>query len=124
MTLIPKPNSFVTVEAEPVKLSVGLQINPAPFTVSIPGEDPVLGSLEFVITNSSGGTVSVNSVAFTLQVGTGASITPTTAGIATAVSDPNNWMIVGPPSPITSGPAGIRPFEISRATNRSRSTGG
>lgn len=109
MTLIPRPNSYlamyVDAEAEPTKLSFGLQINPAPFTVSIPGEDPVLGSLEFVITNATTAAVAVNSVAFTLQVGTGASITPTTAGIATAVSDPTNWSVVGPSSPITSGPA-------------------
>jgi Chaperone of endosialidase len=105
MTLTAKPNSFVVVGAEPMKLSVGLLISPAPLTVSIPGEDPVLGSLEFVITNSTTEKVAVNSVTFTLEVGTGASITPTTAGIATAVSDPNDWIVVGPSSPVTSGQA-------------------
>jgi hypothetical protein len=106
MTLVPKPNAYVTVETEATnQLTFGLNINPAPFTVSIPGEDPVLGSLEFVISNGTSATLAVDSVAFTLQVGTGASITPTTAGIATAVSDPTNWIIVGPPSPVTSGPA-------------------
>ena len=98
MTLIPKPNSFVAVGAEPMKLSVGLLISPAPFTVSIPGEDPVLGSLEFVITNATSDKLVVDSVTFTLEVGPGASITPTTAGIATSVSDPNNWFIMGPSS--------------------------
>ena len=106
MTLTNKPNSFVAVETPGTnQLNYGLQINPAPFTVSIPGEDPVLGSLEFVISNPKTTAVSVQSVAFTIQVGTGGSITPTTAGIATAVSDTVNWNVVGPPSPVTSGPA-------------------
>jgi Chaperone of endosialidase len=106
MTLIPKPNSFVSVETGTnQQLSYGLQLNPAPFTVSVPNEDPVLGSLEFVITNPTATALSVNSVAFTLQVGTGASITPSTGSIATAVSDPTDWIVVGPPSPVTSGPA-------------------
>ena len=106
MTLTNKPNSFVAVETPGTnQLNYGLQINPAPFTVSIPGEDPVLGSLEFVISNPKTTAVSVQSVAFTIQVGTGGSITPSTAGIATAVSDTVNWNVVGPPSPVTSGPA-------------------
>lgn len=113
MTLIPKPNSFVAVGAEPMKLSVGLLISPAPFTVSIPGEDPVLGSLEFVITNATSDKLVVDSVTFTLEVGPGASITPTTAGIATSVSDPNNWFIMGPSSPVTSGPANYQLLNTS-----------
>ena len=113
MTLIPKPNSFVAVGAEPMKLSVGLLISPAPFTVSIPGEDPVLGSLEFVITNATSDKLVVDSVTFTLEVGPGASITPSTAGIATSVSDPNNWFIMGPSSPVTSGPANYQLLNTS-----------
>jgi Chaperone of endosialidase len=106
MTLIPKPNSFVSVEiGTNQQLSYGLQLDPAPFTVSVPNEDPVLGSLEFVITNPTATALSVNSVAFTIQVGANASITPSTAGIATAVSDTTDWIVVGPPSPVTSGPA-------------------
>jgi len=33
------------------RLTYALKLNPAPLTVSIAGRDPVLGSLEFVITN-------------------------------------------------------------------------
>lgn len=106
MTLISRPNSYVTVgTGTNPQLSYGLQINPAPFTVSVPHEDPVLGSLEFVITNPTANALPVNSVEFTIQVGTGASITPSTEGIATTVSDHINWVVLGPPSTVTSGPA-------------------
>ena len=101
-----KPNSWVAQEAtSTTQLTYALQVNPAPITVSIPGEDPVLASLEWVITNPTSAALAVQSVAFTLVVGDGASLTPTTAGITTAVSDPTTWTVVGPASPVTSGTA-------------------
>ena len=107
MSFISRPNSWVAQDAaSTTKLSYGLQLNPAPFTVSIPQEDPLLGSLEFVVTNPTGNPLSINSVAFTMQVGTASDcLTPTTTGILTVVSDTTNWTVTGPPSPVTSGPA-------------------
>ncbi len=102
-----KPNSWVYQDADPTTtLSYALQIDPAPFTVSIPGENPVTGSLEFVITNGTSATVTVTSVAFTLTVGSDSNcITATTAGISTSVNDSDNWNVIGPSSPVTNDPA-------------------
>ena len=102
-----KPNSWVYQDADPTTtLSYALQINPAPFTVSIPGQNPVTGSLEFVITNGTSATVTVTSVAFTLMVGSDSNcITATTAGINTAVNDSDNWNVIAPSSPVTNDPA-------------------
>lgn len=106
MSFTSKPNSWVSQETtSTTQLTYALQVNPAPITVSIPDEDPVLASLEFVLTNPTATALAVQSVAFTITVGDGASLTPTTAGIATAVSDQTNWNVIGPPSPVTSGTA-------------------
>lgn len=106
MSFTNKPNSWVSQETtSTTQLTYALQVNPAPITVSIPDEDPVLASLEFVLTNPTAAALAVQSVAFTITVGDGASLTPTTAGITTAVSDQTNWNVVGPPSPVTGGTA-------------------
>ncbi|MBV9787842.1 MAG: hypothetical protein JOZ51_06700 [Chloroflexi bacterium] len=106
MSFISRPNSWVAQEAtSTTQLTYALQVNPAPITVSLPDQDPVLASLEFVLTNPTSTALAVQSVAFTLVVGDGASLTPTTAGITTAVSDPTSWTVVGPASPVTSGTA-------------------
>jgi Chaperone of endosialidase len=105
MTLRSRPNSFVSHDDDlTTQLRYALQINPAPLTVSVPGQDPVLASLEFVITNPTNAALSVQSVEVTIQVGAGASLTSTTEGITVAVSDNTNWT-VQPPSPVTNGPA-------------------
>lgn len=102
-----KPNSWVYQDADSTtKLNYGLQINPAPFTVSIPEEPPVIGSLEFVMTNPTSNAITITSVTFTLTVGNDSDcLTQSTNGILTSVSDTVNWTIVGPPTPVTSGSA-------------------
>jgi len=116
-----KPNSWIYQDtAATTQLSYALQIDPAPFTVSIPGQNPVIGSLEFVVTNPTGSTINVTSVAFNLPVGSASDcITQTTSGILTASNDTVNWNIVGPASPVTSGiatytlqPASGNPFPL------------
>lgn len=107
MTHQSKPNSWVYQDAaSSTLLSYALQINPAPFTVSIANENSVTGSLEFVVTNGTTSTVTVTSVTFTLAVGpTSDCITQTTGDISTSVNDSVNWNVVGPSSPVTNGPA-------------------
>ncbi len=102
-----KPNSWVYQDTDSTtQLSYALQIDPAPFTVSIPDENPVYGSLEFVVTNPKSYTVTVTSVAFTLTVGSSSDcITGNTDDISTSVNDSVNWNVVGPASPVSSGPA-------------------
>ncbi len=102
-----KPNSWIYQDAaSTTQLSYALQIDPAPFTVSIPGENPVIGSLEFVVTNPTSQAINVTSVAFSLLIGsTSNCITQSTAGILTTSNDTVNWNIIGPPSPVTSGTA-------------------
>lgn len=116
-----KPNSWVYQDAASTTiLSYALQIDPAPFTVSIPDQNPVTGSLEFVVTNPTGSTVTVTSVAFTLTVGSDSDcITATTADISTSVNDTANWNVEGPSSPVTSGtatytlePASGQPYDL------------
>lgn len=106
MAYITRPNSWVSQdEAATTQFTYALQLNPAPLTISIAGRDPILGSLEFVITNATASAISLASVEFTLQVGTtGSNLTTTTADIGTSVSDSTNWQIQTPGT-ITSGPA-------------------
>ncbi|MCZ8284234.1 MAG: hypothetical protein O9353_02160, partial [Bacteroidia bacterium] len=121
MTHQTKPNSWIYQDAASTQLSYALQIDPAPFTVSIPGQNPVTGSLEFVLTNTTGNTVSVTSVAFILTIGsTSDCITATSAGISTSVNDTVNWNVTGPASPVTDGtatytllPTSGNPFDLA-----------
>jgi hypothetical protein len=101
-----RPNSWVSQDvSSTTQLTYALQLNPAPLTVSIAGRDPVLGSLQFVLTNSTASPIAVSSVEFIIQVGTATSdLTPSTANVATSVSDPTNWQIQSPGT-ITSGSA-------------------
>jgi hypothetical protein len=107
MSFISRPNSWVSRDdAATTQLTYALQLNPAPLTVSISGRDPILGSLQFVVSNPTAYPISVNSVAFTIQVGTDSTdLTPTTATIGTSVNNNTDWQIVSPGSIITSGPA-------------------
>jgi len=100
-----KPNSWIYQDAAATtQLSYALQIDPAPFTVSIPGGNPVIGSLEFVVTNPTSSAIDVTSVAFNLTIGsTSDCIAQTSAGISTTSNDTVNWSIIEPPSPVTSG---------------------
>jgi len=106
MKFVTRPNSWVSQDAAATaQLTYGLQLNPAPLTVSITGRDPILGSLEFVITNPTASAIALNSVAFTIQVGTtGSNLTTTTANVGTSVSDTTDWQIQSPGT-VTSGPA-------------------
>lgn len=107
MTYQAKPNSWVYHDPkETTQLNYALQIDPAPFTVSIPQENPVTGSLEFVVTNGTSAGIAVTSITFPLVIGTGSDcMTTTTAGIDTSVSDTVNWTLTGPPTPVTNGTA-------------------
>jgi cytoskeletal protein CcmA (bactofilin family) len=106
MALTTRPNTWVAVDVTAVTaLSYAPRVDPAPWTVSVPGRDPRLGSLEVVITNQTTKPVALASVDFTFDVGPSASaLTPTTAGIGYDVSDPTTWQLTGPP-PVTSGTA-------------------
>jgi hypothetical protein len=106
MPFLSRPNSWVSQDAAPAtQLTYALKLNPAPLTVSISGRDPILGSLEFVITNPTASPVSLHSVAFIIQVGrAGSNLTTTTANIRTSVSDSTNWFVKSPGT-ITSGEA-------------------
>jgi hypothetical protein len=106
MAFISRPNSWVSQESTvSTQLTYALQLNPAPLTVSIAGSDPVLGSLEFVITNSTASAIALRSVSFAIQVGTASSnLTTSTATVGTSVSDTVNWLIQSPGT-VTNGPA-------------------
>lgn len=106
MPFLTRPNSWVSQDAAATtQLTYALKLNPAPLTVSIAGRDPILGSLEFVITNPTASAISLNSVAFIFQVGAaGSNLTTTTASINTSVSDPTTWQIQSPGT-VTSGTA-------------------
>lgn len=105
MAIVTRPNAWVVQDpAATTKLTYALQLNPAPLTVSIANRDPVLGSIEFVITNGTLSPIEVTSIAFTIMVGTQSTdLTTSTANVLSSVDD-NNWQIQ-PPAPTTSGPA-------------------
>lgn len=105
MAFMTRPNSWIVQDEAPTtQLTYALKLNPAPLTVSIAGRDPVLGSLEFVITNPTLSPIEVTSITFTIQVGTqSTNLTPSTANTLTSVDD-NNWQIE-PPGSVTSGSA-------------------
>ena len=113
MTLISKPNVWIELDSDATtRLTYALSTNPSPLTISLdtaPPTPPTLASLEFVITNPTAGAIKVSSITFTLEVGQGGTnITTSTSGIATQVSDPNNWQVIAPGN-VTSGPA---PYEL------------
>jgi hypothetical protein len=112
------PNSFISIDTtQSTKLTYVPHVNPAPLTVSIPNQPPTLGSLEIIITNQESGTLEIQSVQFVIPVGSGATLTPTTQGIQTAVSDSANWQVVGPWGTITSGTAS---YTLQPTTGSSR----
>ena len=85
-------------------------MNPAPLTVGLAGRDPVLGSLQFVLTNLTASPISVSSVEFTVEVGTESSdLTPSTANVGTSISDSTSWLI-----PPVSSPADLPPTPSNR----------
>ena len=106
MSLTSRPNSWVSrVGATATQLTYALRLNPAPLTVSISGRDPILASLEFVITNPTSAPIQLTSIIFTLRVGsTGDSITSSVANAGALTSDQTNWQ-VQIPGPVSSGPA-------------------
>jgi hypothetical protein len=106
MSLHSRPNSWVAEDdATTASLTYGLQVSPAPLTVSIAGDSPMLGSLEFIITNPTGSPIAVTAVRFIFSVGTASTnLTPTTAGVLTDVSDSTTWQVESPGT-ITSGTA-------------------
>ncbi len=98
MALVQTPNSWITYEAnDTTQLTYAVQTNPAPLTVSLPNQPSTLASMQIVISNETGGPVSVQSITFSVQVGTGASLMQTTQNVMTAVSDTANWSF--PPAP-------------------------
>lgn len=113
MSQLAKPNTWIAIHADGnTHLTYDLQTNPAPLTVSVPQESPELASLQFVVTNQTNAPVMVESITFTLEAGTsGASITPSTDGLLTQVSDTVNWNVTKP-GLVTSGPA---PFVLEPA---------
>ena len=110
MSAVARPNAWVAVEDDPsTQLAYAPRVHPAPLTVSVPGRDPVRGSLVVVITNQSPGPLAVSSIRFTVTVGQpgvqGTPLMPTTAGSHAVVSDTTTWSVTWPQQPITSGTA-------------------
>ena len=98
------PNRWVSVQLDATtQLTYAPLVNPAPLTASVLGGDPVIGSLEIVITNQSGATLQLSQVDFNIQVGSGASLTPSTANVLYTLSDTTTWSISGPSSTVTDG---------------------
>ena len=98
------PNRWVSVQLDgTAQLTYSPRVDPAPLTVSSPGLDPVLGSLEVVITNPTGATVQVTEIDFNIPVGPGASLTSTTADVQYTLSDTTTWSLTGPSTPVTDG---------------------
>lgn len=106
MEHLTKPNVWIDSDASgTTQLIYAMQTNPAPLTVSDPAGSPTLASLQFLVTNPTNKPISITSITFTLEVGTSsASITPTTSGVLTQVSDTVDWKVT-PPGVVTSGPA-------------------
>ena len=69
MSLTSRPNSWVShVGTTATQLTYALRLNPAPLTVSISGRDPILASLEFVITNPTSAPIQLTSIIFTESI--------------------------------------------------------
>lgn len=101
---------FVTVEdVSPTTLTYVPRVSPAPLTVSVPGRDPKLGSLEVLITNQTQNPVPVVSIKFAINVGTpgagGTPLSPSTTGLELFVSDETSWALSGPSTnpPVVNG---------------------
>jgi hypothetical protein len=121
MTVISRPNSWVTVDGDPAtQLTYAPRVDPAPLTVSVPGRDATLGSLVVVITNGTVDDLDVASVTFTVVVGTpgkeGSPLMPTTKGVNVEVSDTTTWSFNGPAAPVTSGTADFVLAPVSGST--------
>lgn len=112
------PNATVRYAANgTTQLTYGVMVDPSPLIVSVTNAE-VLASIEVVITNPTANPLAVEQVTLTLQVGTGASITQSTAGVLTAVSDTSDWTFTAPGSTITEGSA---VFTLSPAVGTSMS---
>ena len=108
MKPVARPNAWVAVEDDPsTQLTYAPRVHPAPLTVSVPGREPVRGSLVVVITNQTADPLAVSSIKLTVTVGTpgveGAPLMPTTAGSHAIVSDTTDWHLAWPDQPVTSG---------------------
>jgi len=102
MTLRLAPNSWIAHAADAATvLTYAFQTDPAPLTNSTSGEEPLLGSLEIVITNATSAAVSLAQWAINVPVGSGASLMQTNTNVETAVSDPDNWSFTGPQGAVT-----------------------
>ncbi|MBV9762805.1 MAG: hypothetical protein JO340_19760 [Acidobacteriaceae bacterium] len=101
-----RPNSFIAIDgSQATTLTYMPHVQPAPLTISVPDQPPTLGSLEIIITNQESTTLDIESIEFIIPVGPGATLTPTTQGIQTAVSDSAKWQIVPPWGTIMNGTA-------------------
>lgn len=108
--MTPRPNHFVAVVADDAAhLTYAAQVHPSPLTVSVPGREATLGSLEVVLTNQTESVLEIESVTFSIEVGApgpdGPTLTPTTSGIKAIVDNTVTWSFTGPSSPVTSGTA-------------------
>ena len=99
------PHARIAYGAASLTLSYAVQVDPDPLVVSIEGEDAVLGNLQVVISNDSGAAVTVNSISFVVQVGTGPALMQTTDNVSAEVSDTDDWTFTGPQGIVTSGAA-------------------
>jgi hypothetical protein len=104
--MITVPNAFVSLQAAPnTRLTYAIQVNPAPLTVSVKGLDPVIGSVELLVTNDSGKALDVTSLVFTIEIGpSGNDLMQTTQGVKKTTSDNSAWTLSGPAS-VNEGPA-------------------
>src|ERR1700739_2621606 len=104
--LLDLPNRWISMDPDSDSvMTYAPQGNPAPLTVSLPGKDPKLASLEIVITNETDNPVTVSSISITFNVGSSNALMQTTQGVNYAVSDGQSWNVTPPPSPVSSGEA-------------------
>ena len=97
------PNRWISVQDDPsAALTYVPLVNPAPLVVSTDGLDPVLASLEVVITNATTSAIAVSEIDINIPVGTPPSLTQSTASIHSTVGS-GVWTLSGPTSPVTDG---------------------
>ena len=99
------PNRWVGVQDDPsAQLTYVPMVNPTPLSVSTEELDPVLASLEVVITNATAKPIVVSEIDIDIPVGAPVTqtLTQSTAGVQFATTS-EVWVLRGPASPVTDG---------------------
>ncbi len=96
-----KPNRWMTSPSlDETRLTYGVQVTPSPLTVSLSQENPTYGSLIVTVTNTTGSTLDVESITFTVMIGLQGDCLAIGSAFSAAVSSPD-WDVTLPGSVIT-----------------------